>query len=33
MHNRNLLEKTMEQVLFKSRWLLAPFYWGWSFRC
>ena len=28
MHNRNLIEKAMEQVLFKSRWLLAPFYLG-----
>jgi uncharacterized protein (TIGR00645 family) len=28
MHNRNLLEKTMEQLLFRSRWLLAPFYVG-----
>jgi uncharacterized protein (TIGR00645 family) len=28
MHNRNMLEKAMEQVLFKSRWLLAPFYLG-----
>jgi uncharacterized protein (TIGR00645 family) len=28
MHQRNLLEKTMEQILFQSRWLLAPFYLG-----
>jgi uncharacterized protein (TIGR00645 family) len=28
MHNRNLLEKTMERILFQSRWLLAPFYLG-----
>jgi uncharacterized protein (TIGR00645 family) len=28
MHQRNLLEKAMEQILFKSRWLLAPFYLG-----
>jgi uncharacterized protein (TIGR00645 family) len=28
MHRRNLLEKALEQTLFKSRWLLAPFYLG-----
>jgi uncharacterized protein (TIGR00645 family) len=28
MHRRNLLEKTMEHILFQSRWLLAPFYLG-----
>jgi uncharacterized protein (TIGR00645 family) len=28
MHQRNLLEKVLEQTLFKSRWLLAPFYVG-----
>ena len=28
MHQRNLLEKAMEQILFQSRWLLAPFYLG-----
>ncbi|HJS45052.1 MAG TPA: TIGR00645 family protein [Rhizomicrobium sp.] len=28
MHQRNLLEKVLEQTLFKSRWLLAPFYLG-----
>ena len=28
MHQRNLLEKSLEQALFKSRWLLAPFYLG-----
>ena len=28
MHRRNLLEKAMEQILFQSRWLLAPFYLG-----
>ncbi len=28
MHNRNRIEATLEQVLFKSRWLLAPFYLG-----
>jgi uncharacterized protein (TIGR00645 family) len=28
MHNRNLLETMLEQTLFKSRWLLAPFYLG-----
>ena len=28
MHDRNLIEKTLEAVLFKSRWLLAPFYLG-----
>ena len=28
MHQRNLLEKALEQTLFKSRWLLAPFYLG-----
>jgi uncharacterized protein (TIGR00645 family) len=28
MHNRNLLETVLEQTLFKSRWLLAPFYLG-----
>ena len=28
MHQRNLFERVLEQVLFKSRWLLAPFYLG-----
>jgi uncharacterized protein (TIGR00645 family) len=28
MHQRNLLETVLEQALFKSRWLLAPFYLG-----
>jgi len=28
MHQRNLLETALEQTLFKSRWLLAPFYLG-----
>jgi uncharacterized protein (TIGR00645 family) len=28
MHQRNLLERVLEQTLFKSRWLLAPFYLG-----
>jgi len=28
MHQRNLLETVLEQTLFKSRWLLAPFYLG-----
>ena len=28
MHNRNIVEKVLEQTLFKSRWLLAPFYVG-----
>jgi uncharacterized protein (TIGR00645 family) len=28
MHRRNLLETALEQTLFKSRWLLAPFYLG-----
>jgi uncharacterized protein (TIGR00645 family) len=28
MHRRNLLEKMLEEALFKSRWLLAPFYLG-----
>lgn len=28
MHQRNLLERALEQTLFKSRWLLAPFYLG-----
>ena len=28
MHQRNLVEKILEGVLFKSRWLLAPFYLG-----
>jgi uncharacterized protein (TIGR00645 family) len=28
MHQRNLLERVLEQILFKSRWLLAPFYLG-----
>src|SRR5882757_10616524 len=28
MHRRNLLERVLEQALFKSRWLLAPFYLG-----
>ncbi len=28
MHQRNLLERVLEQALFKSRWLLAPFYLG-----
>jgi uncharacterized protein (TIGR00645 family) len=28
MHNRNALETAMENILFKSRWLLAPFYLG-----
>jgi uncharacterized protein (TIGR00645 family) len=28
MRQRNLLERALEQSLFKSRWLLAPFYLG-----
>jgi uncharacterized protein (TIGR00645 family) len=28
MHQRNLFETVLEQALFKSRWLLAPFYLG-----
>ena len=28
MHQRNLIEKSLEAILFKSRWLLAPFYLG-----
>ncbi|MDE2456552.1 MAG: TIGR00645 family protein [Burkholderiales bacterium] len=28
MHKRNIVEKILEGVLFKSRWLLAPFYVG-----
>jgi uncharacterized protein (TIGR00645 family) len=28
MHQRNVVEKALEEVLFKSRWLLAPFYLG-----
>ena len=28
MHRRNLLETALEQTLFNSRWLLAPFYLG-----
>jgi uncharacterized protein (TIGR00645 family) len=28
MHNRNAIEKALEQILFQSRWLLAPFYLG-----
>jgi uncharacterized protein (TIGR00645 family) len=28
MHQRNFTEKMLEAVLFKSRWLLAPFYVG-----
>ena len=28
MHQRNLIEAVLEQALFKSRWLLAPFYLG-----
>ena len=28
MHRRNVLETVLEQTLFKSRWLLAPFYLG-----
>ena len=28
MHQRNLAEKLLEGTLFKSRWLLAPFYLG-----
>ena len=28
MHQRNLIETVLEQSLFKSRWLLAPFYLG-----
>ena len=28
MHQRNLIEAALEQALFKSRWLLAPFYLG-----
>ena len=28
MHHRNLIETVLEQTLFKSRWLLAPFYLG-----
>ena len=28
MHQRTLAEKILESILFKSRWLLAPFYLG-----
>ncbi|MEY4706727.1 MAG: hypothetical protein RJB58_450, partial [Pseudomonadota bacterium] len=28
MHQRNFVEKVLEGILFKSRWLLAPFYVG-----
>ena len=28
MHQRNIFETVLEQTLFKSRWLLAPFYLG-----
>jgi uncharacterized protein (TIGR00645 family) len=28
MHQRNTVEKVLEAVLFRSRWLLAPFYLG-----
>ena len=28
MHQRNAIEKILEGILFKSRWLLAPFYVG-----
>ncbi len=28
MHQRNFIEKMLEAILFKSRWLLAPFYVG-----
>lgn len=28
MHQRNFVEKMLEAILFKSRWLLAPFYIG-----
>jgi uncharacterized protein (TIGR00645 family) len=28
MHKRNLTEKILETLLFRSRWLLAPFYFG-----
>lgn len=28
MHQRNFIEKALEETLFKSRWLLAPFYLG-----
>lgn len=28
MHQRNIVETVLEQALFKSRWLLAPFYLG-----
>jgi uncharacterized protein (TIGR00645 family) len=28
MHTRNRIEKALEQTLFRSRWLLAPFYLG-----
>ena len=28
MHQRNAIEKVLEAILFKSRWLLAPFYVG-----
>ncbi|OAI42916.1 hypothetical protein AYO42_01980 [Rhizomicrobium sp. SCGC AG-212-E05] len=28
MHQRNAVEKVLEGILFKSRWLLAPFYVG-----
>jgi uncharacterized protein (TIGR00645 family) len=28
MHQRNPIEKVLEAILFKSRWLLAPFYVG-----
>jgi uncharacterized protein (TIGR00645 family) len=28
MHRRNRIEKALEMVLFRSRWLLAPFYLG-----
>jgi uncharacterized protein (TIGR00645 family) len=28
MHQRDIIETVLEQTLFKSRWLLAPFYLG-----
>jgi uncharacterized protein (TIGR00645 family) len=28
MHQRNIIETVLEQALFKSRWILAPFYLG-----
>src|SRR6185312_13739601 len=28
MHERNSLERVLEMLLFRSRWLMAPFYLG-----